>query len=95
MIFCNLAVSKQKLRPSERQEHRIPNLRKALAVARHSSHSMTFEVFLRSLKLPAGRIRALKKKCQAITTKAFHSFSRLVSGNLRQIRKSNSAKLEV
>ena len=32
MIFCNLAVIKINLRPSERQEHRIPNLRKALAV---------------------------------------------------------------
>ena len=32
MIFCNLAVSNEKLRPSERQDQRIPNLRKALAV---------------------------------------------------------------
>ncbi len=30
--FSNLAVSKQKLRPSKRQDHRIPNLRKALDV---------------------------------------------------------------
>jgi hypothetical protein len=36
MIFCNLAVGKQKLRPSERQEHRIPNLRKAPDVVRHA-----------------------------------------------------------
>jgi len=35
MIFCNLAVVKINLRPSERQEHRIPNLRKALAVSCH------------------------------------------------------------
>ena len=35
MIFCNLAVSKQNLRPSEGQEHRIPNLRKDLAVISH------------------------------------------------------------
>jgi len=33
MIFCNLAVIKINLRPSERQEHGIPNLRKALAVS--------------------------------------------------------------
>jgi len=31
--FSNVAISKQKLRPSERQEHRIPNLRKAPDVA--------------------------------------------------------------
>jgi hypothetical protein len=40
MIFCNLAVSKQKLRPSERREHRIPNLRKALAVGRKLLYSI-------------------------------------------------------
>jgi len=28
MIFCNLAVSKQKLRPSERKDHRMSNLHK-------------------------------------------------------------------
>jgi hypothetical protein len=41
MIFCNLAVSKQKLRPSERQEQRIPNLRKALDVG-SNNYSMRY-----------------------------------------------------
>jgi len=40
MIFCNLAVSKKKLRPSERQEYRISNLRKALNVVRHSKTTL-------------------------------------------------------
>ena len=35
MIFCNLVVIKINLRPSERQEQRLPNLRKALDVVCH------------------------------------------------------------
>jgi len=47
--FSNLAVGKQKLRPSERQEHRIPNLRKALAVVRKLGTVISFEQIMGTL----------------------------------------------
>jgi hypothetical protein len=42
--FSNLAVSKQKLRPSERQEHRIPNLRKAPDVGGNAKMDKTLKL---------------------------------------------------
>jgi hypothetical protein len=48
MIFCNLAVSKQKLRPSEQEEHRRPHLRKALAVVRYLKHGISISNILNS-----------------------------------------------
>ena len=48
MIFCNLVVIKINLRPSERQEQRLPNLRKALDVVCHiyeASNNINIVVF--------------------------------------------------